>query len=231
MPGVTPCALTSLLANDFATALDAVNRKFKALQRFAQLLEQLGDLSGALPIITGLVPLSSINLEAYSGLLTACPFLNLPPIPAAVDIAALQGLVGAAYNQLIAGLNTHPFNRMSLLQAQMDKAIGRVSGILNQGAQFTQCLEFACGSNLPSFVAPVDPADVNAQANRFASNGTAVLTSAQQKKAATIAQMSATIRALFITSGRLTPPTLITGPVVDLPGPHPIPAPPEGGVI
>ena len=143
---LNPCVLTNVLANDYAKAVNAVNRKFNALRRMAELLEQLGDISGFIPDIGALIPIYMINLDAYANLVAACPFLNLPKSPSTEDIGALQAQVAAAYARLVGQLMQHPWLRMGQLQDQMNKVQGQVNEALNKGAQFMQCLQQACAS-------------------------------------------------------------------------------------
>ncbi len=225
-----PCVLTNVLANDYAVALTTINRKFNALRRLAELLEQLGDISPAIPNIGALIPLQLINLSAYEDLVAACPFLNLPKHPTNTDIAKLQALVLAAYQRLLGNLNQHPWLRMNALQAQLDKVHARLNEILSQGAQFVQCLQQACASAdaATTFVADVVTSDLNGQVDNytrnFVANNGQVLTSGMQAKAGTvngaIDQVNELMTPAPITSSSLGPkisPVPNPGPQLPLP--------------
>lgn len=143
---VNPCAITDILANDYNEAIKTINRKFAALQRLSQLLEQIGDISGFIPNIGALIPIYLIDVSSYATLVAACPFLNLPKSPSTEDIGKLQSQVADAYGRLVSQLYQHPWLRMGKLQDQMNKVQGKVNDILNEGTQFMQCLQAACGA-------------------------------------------------------------------------------------
>lgn len=143
---VNPCVIANVLANDYAEAITMVNRKFAALRRLAQLLEQIGDISGFLPQIGALIPIYLIDLSSYATLVAACPFLNLPKSPSNEDLGKLQADVAAAYARLASRLTQHPWLRMGRLQSQMDKVQGQVNAILGQGSQYMACLQAACAT-------------------------------------------------------------------------------------
>ena len=143
---VNPCAITDLLSSDYAKAIRMVNRKFAALRRLAEILEQLGDLSFIIPDVTKLIPLYMIDVSTYANLVQACPFLNLPKNPGTEDIANLKALVAASYARITSQLQNHPWFRMGMLQGQLDKLQGALSGVLSEGQQYMQCLQQACNS-------------------------------------------------------------------------------------
>jgi hypothetical protein len=184
---VDPCLITNVLANDYLLAVATINRKYDALSRLAQLLEQLGDIQGLIPNIGMLVPVFAIDLSTYAALVAACPFLNLPAVPTDADLATLQRLVSNAYARLLAQLRLHPYIRMGALQAQLDKLHGRLSGILNQGASFLRCLQEACAAAEASvtFVQNAIPnaqAQISHYANNFVANSGHVLSDHAQTK-------------------------------------------------
>jgi len=143
---VNPCVIANILANSYNEAIKTINRKFAALQRLAQLLEQIGDISGFIPNIGALIPLYLIDLSSYATLVAACPFLNLPKSPSTEDIGKLQSELAAAYARLVGQLTQHPWLRMGRLQDQMAKIQGKVNEVLDQGAQYLACLQAACGT-------------------------------------------------------------------------------------
>lgn len=185
---LNPCALTNFLANDYYEAIKMVNRKFAALQRLAELLEQIGDLSGFIPNIGALIPIYLINVDAYANLVAACPFLNLPKSPSQEDIGALQRQVADAYSRLTSQLMKHPWIRMDSLQDQMNKVQGKVNEVLNQGAQYMQCLQQACTSagQVVNFVAEISQTDFQEQFDQytraFVGNNGQVLNNAMRDK-------------------------------------------------
>jgi hypothetical protein len=185
---LNPCALTNFLANNYYEAVKLINRKFNALRRLAELLEQIGDLSGFIPDIGALVPLYLVNLDAYTNLVSACPFLNLPKNPSTEDIVRLQAQVAAAYTRLTDQLLKHPWVRMGKLQAQLDKVQGRVNDILAQGEQYFQCLQQACRSaeQAVNFVAEIADTDFKKEFDDYTRNvvgsNTQVLNSAMRNK-------------------------------------------------
>lgn len=227
---VNPCVLTNVLANDYYKAVTLINRKFNSLKRLAELLEQLGDISGLLPNISALIPLYLINLDAYTNLVTACPFLNLPKSPSNTDIANLQGMVASAYSKLISGLLNHPWARMGALQSQLDKAQHSVDQILNQGTQFFQCLQQACASadSAVTFVSDIAKTDFQGQVDDYtrtylANNGK-VLTTGAQGKVDTINGAINNVNELMSPAPLASPPAKpIISPVPSVPQ---IPSPP-----
>lgn len=189
MAGANPCAITGVLAQDYANAVRTINRKFNALQRLAELLEQLGDLTSFIPPnLSAFIPLYLINLDAYTNLVQACPFLNLPATPSNATTAELQGLVNSAYARVIQKLQQHPIFRLGKLQDQLNKVQTSLNGPLNTGAQFLQCLNQACASGAigASFVSEVAQDDFSAQIDQYTrtylANGGKVLTTTAQNK-------------------------------------------------
>jgi hypothetical protein len=238
MAGVNPCVLTNALANDYANAVALINRKFNALRRLAELLEQLGDVSSLLKglNVSALVPLYLINFDTYTDLVAACPMLNLPKTPSNASTAALQAQVGAAYARMIQQLNLHPFIRMDKLQAQMDKVQAKVNDILNTGSQYMQCLQAACGaaSDVSSFVKEIAQTDFQGQLDQYSrtylANNKQVLTEQMKNKVSTVRGMIDNLNELSSTAPLVTPSPTPTIPQVPIPTDHPVPPPPTGVV-
>jgi hypothetical protein len=238
MASVNPCAITNVLANDYANAITLINRKFNALRRLAELLEQLGDISGLLAGLnpSALIPLYLINLDTYTNLVTACPFLNLPKTPSNASTAALQAQVGLAYSRLLQSLNLHPFIRMDKLQAQMDKVQGPLNEILNTGSQYMQCLQQACASatDAVNFVNKIAQTDFQGQLDDYtrtylANNGK-VLTQQMQHKVSEVRGLVDNVNEALSTAPLTSPSLTPLVPQVPIPTNHPVPPPPSGPV-
>lgn len=231
---VDPCSISGAVATGYANGVRAVNRKFNALQRFAELLEQLGDIQGLLEGINpaALIPLYAINFDVYTDLVNACPFLNLPKAPSNASTAQLQSIVSSAYASMIAGLNLHPFSRLATLQAQMDKVQGQVNAVLQEGETFLQCLGAVCGSaNVTlKFVNNFQQEFNDFKRGYLASNGQ-ILTQQMKDKVTTVNGLIQNINEL-----NTTVPVVVPSPVpviaqIPIPTDHPIPRPPAGTVI
>lgn len=223
-----PCAITGALAADYQNAVTAINRKFNALQRLAELLEQLGDVSALLEGInpSALIPLYAINFDAYTDLVNACPFLNLPKTPSNASTAQLQQMVSSAYAGMIRKLNLHPFIRLGSLQAQLNKVQTSVNEALNTGEQFVQCLAQACASTVGLFMTT----NFQQQLDQFkrgylASNGQ-VLTQEMQGKLLSVRGLIDNVNELMSTAPVITPSPTPLVPQVPIPTDHPIPIPP-----
>lgn len=234
MAGADPCAVTNAVANDYANSVTAVNRKFNALQRLAELLEQLGDAQSLLEGInpTTLIPLYLINFDTYTNLVTACPFLNLPRTPSNESTAALQEQVSTAYANMIKRLNLSPFIRMGNLQSQMDKTATNANKSLNAGTQFMQCLQQACATSatVVNFVN-----NFQSEANQFAKNYVAsngrVLTTLQEQKVSEVRGLIDNLNELMTTAPVVTPAPPPVIPQVPIPFGHPIPPPPTSPLL
>lgn len=237
MPAVDPCVLTGALANDYFAAVQLINRKFNALRRLAELLEQIGDIQGSLPNISSLIPLYLINVDAYANLVTACPFLNLPPHPTNEDIAKLQAEVAAAYQRLLNQLFQHPYLRMGSLQAQLDKVQASVNDILNNGAQFMQCLLQACASaasvagSIGHIASTHIQNELDDYSRTYLANNGKVLTDTMQGKKDQVQGVIDNVNELMSPAPVVTPPSN-TPHVSPLPNVPQIPLPPpEQGVF
>lgn len=140
-----PCQVLDALAQFQYDVIKRLNRKFAALQRIADLLEQIGDVAGLIPNIDNLLPISSITLETYAKLVQDCPFLGLPPASDA-SLAELRLKVQAAYASLIKILLNHPHLRLDKLQG----ILARFQSTMNAGAavaqDFLTCLQTICAT-------------------------------------------------------------------------------------
>lgn len=129
--------------------MDMLNRKFYALRRLAQLLEQAGDLTGFIPDITRLIPLSQIDLLLYEQLRNDCPFLNLPPSDSTTvneSLGKLQGMIAQAYGQILAQLNNHPWQKWDQLTRVLDEYQTKLNVAALAGQDFLTCLSTACAT-------------------------------------------------------------------------------------
>lgn len=226
MPLSNLCSIAGTLANDYIAAVSYVNKKFNALRRLAELLEQIGDLSIFLPDISGLIPVVEINLDAYLSLVQACPFLNLPKVPVQADIDGLRSLVQSAYLRMIANLNVHPFNRMGKLQAQLDKAQDKFNEIIGQGNDYLQCVSAICSLGL---VFPQSEFDKFKRG--YVASGGKVLTPAMQAKVTAVQERITRLNQLIHPNLIPAPAPSLPVPQADIPVDHPIPRPPELPII
>lgn len=140
------CGVIDALSNLQQQIIDAINGKFAALRRLAQLLEKLGDLTGFIPDISKLIPISALNISLYENLRNECKFLNLPPSsgdPGAV-LGNMQAQLHAAYGRLLGQLNLNPLSRMSQLQDKLDQYQQQFNMGALGGVDFMQCLQAAC---------------------------------------------------------------------------------------
>jgi hypothetical protein len=175
MATLAACNLIDSLAEFQFDVIRRVNRKFIALQRLAELLEQLGDISTLIPniakLIDSFIPVANIDLELYNQLASACPFLNLPA-PGEASLAELQARVVAAYSNLTRQLLNHPWLRMGLLQNQLARFQSKVDMTLATGLNFIQCLQAACQAveGTASFFEGISNADVQKEITSFTTN-------------------------------------------------------------
>jgi hypothetical protein len=224
-PVQSVCGVIDALADFQIRVLQAINAKFLALRRLADLLEQAADLTGFIPNIGALIPISSIDLRLYEELRVACPFLHLPPATGDPELilSNLRAEVDAAYGRLIATLNLNPLNRLSKLQAKLDAFQQQFNIAALGGIDFMRCLQAACQSTLAvstsvSRLSNLTSNDVTDIAHKYAKNvvaeGGRVLTNQQQNKAAALADAKLQIKTLRDV------PSLPT-----LPGPPSTPAP------
>lgn len=185
-----PCAVVDALARMQYDIIRRVNRKFEALRRLAQLLEDLGNLSDLVPNINALIPVVDIDFDTYNQLAAACPFLNLP-FPGEASLVELRQRVIGAYSNLMKDLLNHPWIRMGKLQDEMSKFQSKVNFALGMGASYIECLLAACNavSAVGSAFQKVSQADIQKEISTFTSNYMAnagqVLTEPMRTKYAT----------------------------------------------
>jgi hypothetical protein len=138
-----PCAVIDSLAQFQYDVVRRLNRKFNALRRIAELLEQVGDVGVLIPNIAELIPIQSITLDTYQRLYENCPFLGLPDVSVA-NLGELRLKVQAAYGNLVRKLLNHPHLRMTKLQ----NALTKFQNDLNAGAavvsDYLLCLQTIC---------------------------------------------------------------------------------------
>src|SRR4051794_15454103 len=115
------CGVVTALSDFQVKAMEAINARFFALRRLAELLEQAGDVSGFLPNLQALIPLSAIDLSLYLSMQANCPFLNLPSVGSVADpVGALRRELDTAYAALLARLKLHPHFKLTRLQQRLD---------------------------------------------------------------------------------------------------------------
>lgn len=138
-----PCQVLDALAQFQYDVVRRLNRKFNALRRIAELLEQVGDIGVLIPNLAELIPITSITLDTYQRLVENCPFLGLPDVSVA-NLGELRMKVEAAYGSLVRQLLNHPHLRMTKLQ----NALNKFQNDLNAGAavvsDFILCLQTIC---------------------------------------------------------------------------------------
>ena len=186
---VDPCQIVDTLAAANLDIMKRINRKFAALRNLAQLLTQLGELSELIPNIGKLIPVVNIDLQLYTDLQGACPYLNLPPYTTG-SLNALQSQLTTAYSNMINKLLAHPWNRMGQLQEQMNSYLNQAQGTIDSGLQqnFLLCLQSVCaaGKAVAGQLNSLSNADIGKEittfANNFAANGGKVLTAGMEAK-------------------------------------------------
>jgi hypothetical protein len=152
-----PCSVLSALNDWQQSVLSGLTRRFGALQRLAQILEEAGDITGFLDdivrIIPRLVPIEALDsLNAYNLIRGACPMLGLPE--ANIDAAAkLQTDLARAYAELLRKIDLHQFNRLDLLQARLDQVIGKAVNSL--GRDWFICATTVCSATQDDLFGPV----------------------------------------------------------------------------
>lgn len=218
MAGVSPCVITNIIANDYVNVVTALNRKYNALLRLVELLEQLADITSFLPPnLSSLVPLYLINFDTYTNLVTACPFLNLPPTPSNASTAELQGIVNQAYARFIQMLKKNPLYKLGRLQSQLESLNQQANEILNTGNQYLQCFQQACASaaEVGDFAGHIVETDFNGQIDDYtrtylANNGQVLNTATQNK----VNELNGTIDS--INELRTTAPVVTPSPVTPI---------------
>lgn len=187
------CGVVDALADFQQKVIEAINGKFAALYRLAELLEQLGDLTGFVPDISQLIPISSIDTAIYENLRNSCPFLNLPPSSGDPEqaLGQLRAQVNTAYGRLLGQLNLNPLSRMSKLQQKIDDYQTRFNVGALKGTDFMSCLQAACQAAIAvegtvSNLSNTSPSKVVSEAKTFLKNTVdnqgKILNQAQQAK-------------------------------------------------
>lgn len=140
------CGVIDVLADFQQQVISAINGKFASLRRLSELLQQLADLTGFIPDISKLIPISAIDLTAYENLRNECKFLNLPPSSGDPEqtLGALRAQVNTAYGRLLGQLNLNPLGRMDKLQDKLNAYQARFNLGTLGGVDFMQCLQAAC---------------------------------------------------------------------------------------
>lgn len=196
-----PCAALAALAQFQLDVLRKLNRKFDQLQRLAELLEQLGDVTTLIPNISALIPVSQINVATYIQLQQSCPFLGLPPVSEG-SLDELKNRVVAAYESMIGKLLNHPFSRLDKVQGYLKNfqtdinAGGAVIG------DYLTCLLAICNTvgQAGTLFDKITSSDINKEvssyAKNFVQNGGEVLSAGAKLKAAQVNTTVTQLRAL-----------------------------------
>lgn len=185
MAAANPCGVLQGLANYQFQVLKSLNKKFAALQRLADLLEQVADISSLLPNIGQLIPVISINFDTYTEVQVACPFLNLPPF-SNESLAALQAQVTTAYGLLLRQILNHPLLRMNRVQDMLNDFQNQIN--FPYGSNYLACLNNICsaigvaGSVLSGISAANVASELSSFSANFVQNGGVVLRASQQTK-------------------------------------------------
>lgn len=138
-----PCAVMQALVDWEMNAIKLLNKKFAALQRLAELIEQLGDVSTLLPNLSALIPVADIDLDVYTSLQVSCPFLNLPPY-SNENLAALRSRVNTEYGLLARRLANHPYARLDKVQGMLNDWQNKIN--YPYGEDYLRCLNSICAA-------------------------------------------------------------------------------------
>lgn len=186
-----PCAVLDSLAQFQYNVVRRLNRKFNALRRIAELLEQVGDIGVLIPNIAELIPITSITLDTYQRLVENCPFLGLPDVSVA-NLGVLRMKVQEAYGNLVRQLLNHPHLRMTKLQGVLNK----FQGDLNAGAavvsDYLLCLQTICdtigavGTAFQNITQADIQKEIAAYTKNFVENAGEILTDPMKVKAGQI---------------------------------------------
>lgn len=219
-----PCGVLQGLVNWEMNIIRALNKKFAALRRLAELLEQLGDISSFLPNIFQLIPVIDIDLDVYTALQVNCPFLNLPPATTE-DINALKSKLNAAYAELAGKLLNHPWMRMDKVQKMLNDYQQKLN--YPYGEDYLRCLNSVCAAigTVGSLLEKASTVDIGKElqafSQNFVENGGQVLTKSMQTKRDEAMQVYNQVLDLrddtisdFKQPGAPTPPPLRTGHIV-----------------
>lgn len=196
-----PCQVLDSLAQFQYDVVRRLNRKFNALRRIAELLEQVGDVGVLIPNIAELIPITSITLDTYQRLVENCPFLGLPDVSTA-NLGELRMKVQEAYGALVRKLLNHPHLRMTKLQNVLTK----FQGDLNAGAavanDFILCLQTICDTvgAVGTAFQNITQADIQSEianyTKNFVQNAGEILTDPMKVKAAQVTDTIKHIRDL-----------------------------------
>lgn len=124
-------------------AIRLLNKKFAALRRLAELLEQVGDVSTALPNLAALVPVADLDLELYTAIQVNCPFLGLPEY-SNQNLAELKSKMNTAYGLLARRVANHPWARLDRVQSMLNDYQQRIN--YPYGEDYLRCLNSICAA-------------------------------------------------------------------------------------
>jgi hypothetical protein len=196
-----PCQVLDALAQFQYDVVRRLNRKFNALRRIAELLEQVGDVGVLIPNIAELIPITSITLDTYQRLVENCPFLGLPDVSTA-NLGELRMKVQDAYGALVRKLLNHPHLRMTKLQNVLTK----FQNDLNAGAavanDFILCLQTICdtigavGTAFQNITAADIQKEIGEYTKNFVQNAGEIMTEPMKVKAAQVTETIQHIRDL-----------------------------------
>jgi len=167
-----------------------LNRKFNALLRLSQLLEQLGDVTVLFPNLSNLIPVVDIDFNTYESLRQNCQFLNLPPAEgnAATAVQELRRRVTDAYAVLLRQLSNSPNFRLGKIQEFLNKSQGDVNMAFAIAGDYLRCAQAACntvgavGSTLQNIASADLQKEAAAFTQNFVTNGGKVLSQGAQIK-------------------------------------------------
>jgi hypothetical protein len=150
MPQATPQELCAMLDAIAVGATDQLNKligRFAALRRVADLLYNAG-LDIPLVDPSKLTAVALVDIDKYNQLQALCPGL-LPPFNGK-SLIDLQNAVNDAYLKLLSNSDTHPFSKLSQLQARVDGMISDAAREFEKrigpGIQALNCARAICGA-------------------------------------------------------------------------------------
>lgn len=168
-----PCAIMQVLENWELQAISALNKKFAALRRLAELLEQFGDLNSWLPdlgrLLNALPAVGDLDIDVYTNLQVSCPFLNLPPFSNA-DLNDLKRRLSAGYSQILGDIANHPWSRLDKLQGMMNDFQNKIN--YPYGADYLRCMNAVCGaiSAAGSTISGLANVNIQSELTKFGQN-------------------------------------------------------------